>query len=192
MRRFAALLFGLMLPLASTGSVYRGTNYRIDSTHSQAAFGVRLLWLHTINGRFTQITGLMRAGPQPATAIVDATITIDSVVVDSQITRRWLLSREFFDATRYPTVRFVSDPFLLSTLDQGGDLPGQLSLRGVTAPVRFTLQPLYCPSAASPPICHVLLVGHLLRSDFGMTSHRAAVSDQVELNLDIALQTTRH
>ncbi|MGC1550325.1 MAG: YceI family protein [Rhodanobacter sp.] len=178
--------------MASAASVDYGTNYHIDSAHSQAAFGVHLFWIHEISGRFTQITGLMRAGPAPATVIVDATITVDSVAVDSQITRRWLLSREFFDATRYPTVRFISDPFPLSALDSGGDLPGLLNLRGITAPVHFTLKPMYCPPTVSPSICRVVLSGHLQRSDFGMISHRAAVSDQVELKLDIALQVTRH
>jgi polyisoprenoid-binding protein YceI len=170
------------LPLAAPPPA----GYRIDSAHSQAAFGVRLLWLHEINGRFRHIDGAVLPGLQPGTVVVSADIAVDSVAMDSARMRRWVLAPEFFDAADYPDIRFVSDPLPQAVLEHGGPLPGRLSLRGVTAPVSFTLHPLHCEGAPPAP-CRIALNGALQRSGFGMTAHRTALSDQVELSLAIAL-----
>jgi polyisoprenoid-binding protein YceI len=160
--------------------------YRIDSARSQAAFGVRLLWLHEIDGRFRHIDGAVLPGPRADTVVVHADIAVDSVAMESARMRRWVLAPEFFDAADYPEIRFVSDPLPRAVLESGGPLPGRLSLRGVTAPVSFTLHPLRCEGAPPAP-CRIALNGALRRSDFGLVAHRATLSDRVELSLAIAL-----
>ena len=181
---FAACLLPL-LPLLPMQPAPPAT-YRIDSSRSQAVFGVRLLWLHEISGRFRHIDGAVLAGPRSDTVVVRANIAVDSVSMDSPRMRRWVLAPDFFDAAEYPFIRFVSDPLPLATLEQGGPLPGRLSLRGVTAPMSFTLHPLHC-TGAPPTSCRISLNGALQRDDFGMIAHRAALSDRVELNLAITL-----
>jgi polyisoprenoid-binding protein YceI len=171
-----------LLPLAPT----HPAGYRIDSARSQAAFGVRLLWFHEISGRFRHIDGTVLPGPQPGTMVVAADVAVDSVAMDSARMRRWVLAPEFFDVADYPEIRFVSDPLPQAVLERGGPLPGRLSLRGVTAPVSFTLHPMHC--AGPPPApCRIALNGALQRGDFGMTAHGTALSDRVEFNLAIAL-----
>ncbi|GAB3790898.1 YceI family protein [Dyella agri] len=184
MRRHA---HAALLALALLPPTAHGADYRIDSAHSQATFSTHLLW-REILGRFSRIDGTLRDGPQAGSVVVDARIDVASLSADTPASRRRMLAPEFFDAAQFPLIHFVSDPFPLATLERGGALPGRLSLRGVTAPVRFTLQPLHCAPAA----CRVVLVGQLQRSTFGMTSLRAIVSDHVELRLDIALQTVPH
>ncbi|MEW9625883.1 YceI family protein [Rhodanobacter geophilus] len=181
MRRHAraALLALVLLPPTA-----HGADYRIDNAHSQATFSVRLLW-REIHGRFSRIDGTLHDSLPAGSMVVDARIDVASLGADTPASRRRMLAPEFFDAARHPLIHFVSDPFPLATLEHGGALPGRLSLRGVTAPVRFALQPLRC----APTACRVALVGQLQRSAFGMTSHRATVADDVELRLDIALQS---
>jgi len=179
--RFAAWLLPLLplLPFDPSG-------YRIDDARSRADFGVRLLWLHEIVGHFRHIDGTVLPGPRPDTMVVSADIAVDSVAMDSERTRRWLLAPEFFDAKDYPFIHFVSDPLPRSLLDDGGTLPGRLGLRGVTEPVSFVLHPMHCTHAL-PATCRISLSGSLQRSDFGMSAHRAALSDKVELDLAIVL-----
>jgi polyisoprenoid-binding protein YceI len=184
-RPFAAWLLPLLplLPVQTPPSM----SYRIDGANSQAVFGVRLLWLHEISGRFRHIDGAVLAGPTDDTVVVRANIAVDSVMMDSSRMRRWVLAPDFFDAAEYPFIRFVSDPLPWTTLKQGGPLPGRLSLRGVTAPMSFMLHPLYC-TGSSPVSCRISLNGTIQRGDFGMVAHRAALSDRVELNLAITLR----
>lgn len=156
--------------------------WHIESAPSHADFGVRLLWLHTIHGRFGQIAGTV-APRTDGRVVVNASIAANSLAMDSPRLRRWVLDEEFFDAAQYPTLHFVSAPVARDTLDEGGALDGLLTLRGVTRPIRFELLPARCTADA----CLIEARGELKRSEFGMTGHRAVLSDHVELALSIAI-----
>lgn len=178
--RTAAAVALLGLALAAHAAPTRV--WHIQSPPSHADFGVRLLWLHTIQGRFERIAGTVqpRADDQ---VVVDARVAVDSLAMDSQRLRRWVLDEEFFDAAHYPTLHFVSAPVARGALDEGGALEGQLTLRGVTRPMRFELLPARCTADA----CLIEAHGELRRSEFGMGGHRAVLSDHVELALSIAI-----
>lgn len=156
--------------------------WHIQSPPSHVDFGVRLLWLHTVEGRFERIAGTVEPRPGDR-VVVDARVAVDSLAMDSQRLRRWVLDEEFFDARQYPTLHFVSAPVARATLEGGGALEGQLTLRGVTRPVRFQLLPAHCTADA----CTIEARGELERSAFGMTGHRAVLSDHVQLGLSIAI-----
>jgi polyisoprenoid-binding protein YceI len=182
--RHLVLLWLLPLPLLAATA---GTDYRIDPDSSEAVFRVRLFWLDKVNGQFTHVDGDVVPGPHPESWVVNATIPVKSVAMSSARMRKLLLDPSFFDAQHHPTIRFVSDPFAQGDLDHGGTLTGYLTLRGVTAPIRFAMEPMHCdrPATAS---CKIVLRGALQRSTFGMTSNRLALSDNVDLNLSITLQ----
>ncbi|WP_114240916.1 YceI family protein [Dyella sp. C9] len=164
----------------------RAADYRIDPARSHADFGVRLLWLSQIAGRFQEIDGDVTLSALHDTAVVDAHITVDSVHMDSDRIRRWVLAPEFFDVSHYPSIHFVSAPIALAMLEKGGSLDGTLTLRGITRPAHFQLLPSHCP-LESPQQCVIAVHGTIQRSDFGMSGHRAAVSDKVELGMLISL-----
>ena len=183
MRRHFAI--GLLVALVLAAPAARSTDYRIAANRSYADFGVRLFWLHTISGRFMQITGEVRVDPR-GLATVDARISVNSIVMDSVRFRRWVLAPEFFDAAQYPTLHFVSDPIALNALTAGGVLDGQLNMRGMTRPISFELMPATCNTIASTD-CVIEARGTLSRNAFGMNAHRTALSDQVQLGLWITL-----
>lgn len=178
----SVLLTGLMLLYAGAATA---TDYQISPAESHANFAVRLLWLHTIDGRFTDITGRVRVDTR-GMATVNASIRADSLVMDSDRFRRWTLAREFFDAAQYPVIHFVSRPVALAMLTTGGSLEGQLDLRGMTRPVHFYLQPANCQSLAAAA-CVIQAQGTISRSAFGMYGHPASLSDPVHLGLSIRL-----
>lgn len=161
-------------------------DYRIDPARSHADFGVRLFWLSSINGRFEQIDGDVTLSALHDTAVVDARIEVESIHMGSERIRRWVLAPDFFDASRFPSIHFVSVPISLAMLEKGGDLDGTLTLRGVTKPAHFEVLPSTCP-LHSPQQCVISVRGTIQRSDFGMSSHRTAVSDQVQLGMMISL-----
>jgi polyisoprenoid-binding protein YceI len=183
--RLSLLLFLLLLPLAYAAA--SDGDYRIDPAASQAAFQVHVFWLESVHGHFSQVVGDVVPGPRPDSWVVNADIPVDSVAMPSSRLRRWVLAPSFFDASHHPTIHFVSDPFGQAQLDQGGTLTGYITLRGVTAPVQFDVQPAHCEHPALAP-CRIQLSGRVHRSTFGMTSDRLALSDSVDLNLSITLQ----
>lgn len=181
----ASLLFAAQALAAPTA---HAMDYRINSARSDAEFGVRLLWLQTITGRFTQIAGEVKLDDH-GLATVDARITASSIRMASDRLRRWVMAPDFFDALQYPTIHFLSQPITFSMLTTGGVLQGQLTLRGVTQPMRFELLPAHC-TPSEQQTCLIEARGSLSRSAFGMAAHRTALSDQVQLGLLIALEHT--
>jgi len=179
--RLALLAAFLVAPFAAPAA-----DYRIDNARSHAEFRVRLLWVRHISGRFTRIQGEVNLNPLRDTAVVQATVDVDSVAMTSSRLRRWVLDPEFFDARRFPTIQFVSAPLPVRALDQGGPLPGWLTLRGVTQPVEFRLEPGHCTLRRNTA-CQIEVRGEIQRSDYGMSSHSTVVSDTVELGLNITL-----
>lgn len=164
----------------------QAADYRIDPEHSHADFGVKLFWLSQISGRFQQIDGDVTLSALHDTAVVDAHISVDSIKMGSDRIRRWVLAPDFFDASRFPSIHFVSEPITLAMLEKGGDLDGTLTLRGITKPAHFEVLPSPCPLDA-PQQCVISVRGSIQRSDFGMSSHRTAISDQVQLGMMISL-----
>lgn len=182
--RLLALLLLLPSPLfAAAGPA----GYRINPDASEATFQVRLFWLDNVNGHFTHVDGDLAPGPQPESWIVNATIPVNSVSMTSSRMRKMVLAPSFFDAEHHPVIHFVSNPVAQSELTGGGTLTGYLTLRGITAPIQFAMEPERCEQLSAAP-CKILLRGNLQRSTFGMTSNRVALSDRVDLNLSITLQ----
>ena len=178
----------LLAALVLVAPAARSMEYRINPAHSDAEFGVRLLWLQTISGRFTKIAGEVKLDAS-GLATVDARIVTSSIVMRSPRLRRWVLEPDFFDAQDYPTIHFLSQPVTFSMLNTGGAMDGQLTLRGITRPVRFELEPSHC-EPTTEQTCVIEARGTVSRSAFGMGQHRTALSDEVQLGLLIALDHT--
>jgi polyisoprenoid-binding protein YceI len=182
--RRLALLALLFFASSATASE---TDYRIDPLASQATFEVRVLWLEHVDGHFTQIAGDVVPGPGHDSWVVDATISVDSVAMPTSRMRRWVMAPAFFDASHHPLIHFVSNPISQADLDKGGTLTGYLTMRGVTAPIQFAVDPVHCEETSADP-CKIMLHGNLQRSAFGMNTDLLALSDSVVLNLSITLQ----
>lgn len=155
-----------------------------DATRSHAEFQVRVMWLFSVEGRFGNVTGELRLNRAAQTAQVRASIDATRVSMRRKDHEEWVKSAEFFDAARHPRVTFESSSFPLSVLEQGGDIPGTLTVRGQSRPVNFTLRASECPGRAAQA-CAVVADGSIQRGDFGMKSHRTTLGDRVRLHLTI-------
>ncbi|HEX5489593.1 MAG TPA: YceI family protein [Rhodanobacteraceae bacterium] len=160
----------------------------IDPARSQAQFSVRKFWLAHERGTFPQLQGTLR---RIDTAIdadlveVDATLDVNGLRMDDPDHRARVLGPDFFDAARFPWVRFDSDPFPLRVLATGGTVHGMLTLHGERHPMTLTLRPSDCPR--QPLACVIRAHGSISRSTFGMHAWRGVISNRVELDLHISL-----
>ena len=155
----------------------------LDGTRSHAEFGVKVMWLISIHGRFGKVSGTVEIDRFRNQAIVDARIDANAVEMSSSSYESWVKSDEFFDVAHHPEIRFVSEAFPLQRLRKGGDLSGILTIRGVDEPTRFELQPADCEKPAYD--CAIVVDGAIHRSDFGMRSRRGTLSDKVDLHFEV-------
>jgi polyisoprenoid-binding protein YceI len=158
--------------------------WQIMREETAATFRVRLFAIMPLNGRFADVQGTVTLDRARGEAQVSAVIGADSIEMNDPDNTEWVRSAEFFDSARYPQIRFESAPFPLGTLQTGGELNGELSLRGRTEPVAFEVEPGTCGTPAAER-CEVEVEGAIRRSVFGMLARRGAVSDRVQLRFKI-------
>jgi polyisoprenoid-binding protein YceI len=161
----------------------RNDRVELDSARSHATFGVKVMWLVTVHGRFGKVGGIVDVDRFRSFATVDAHIDANAVEMSTQSYEDWVKSDEFFDVARYPEIRFVSESFPLQRLRRGGQLAGTLTIRGVEQPETFRLEAADCDHPAYD--CPIIVSGSIRRSAFGMRSRRGALSDKVDLHFEV-------
>ncbi len=132
MNRFLsiALLFVLV-----TGVVFSQATWKLDKAHSQVKFAVSHMVIAEVTGRFTDFDVTMASMKDDLTdATIEATIKTASVNTDNERRDGHLRSDDFFNAEKYPEIKFRST----AVEKAGKDLfkvHGNLTMRDITKPV---------------------------------------------------------
>ena len=158
----------------------------LDGARSDAQFRVKAAWLLGVRGNFTSVGGQLAVDRSNGMVVVDARIQAKAVRMNLRGYEDWVKSSEFFDVVRHPEIRFVSNPFPIQRLQEGGALPGTLTLRGVSAPVQFRLDAANCEQPGYA--CAIVASATIRRSEFGMRSRLGTLSDKVQLSFDAYLE----
>ena len=156
---------------------------RIDSQRSHAEFSLRAMLLMAVRGQFTTVSGSIRIDRERNLGWVDARIDARLIEMGSGDREEWARSGEFFDSARHPEIRFISDPISRTLLREGGPLRGRLSLRSIDRILDLTVLPADCDQPGRE--CPLHVQGSISRSEFGMNSKRAVLSDKVTLELSV-------
>jgi polyisoprenoid-binding protein YceI len=113
----------------STQTVQQGVpagTYAVDPVHSSVTFAITHNGVATFRSGFERYEAKLSGGEQPR---LEGTVDVTSVEIDEEQLKGHLLSPDFFDAERYPQLRFTSTE--LSVGDDGSArLVGELEIRG--------------------------------------------------------------
>lgn len=184
MRKLSFLLAGLT---AAQFAWAAPEQYKIDDAHSFANWSVRHIVGKT-TGTFTGISGKLMLDPaNPNTGSADVTISVYSLDSGHRERDVHLLTPEFFDANRYPAMRFVSSGFR-STGKDAGVMTGQLTLHGSTRNVEIPYKIL---GFATDPLGNQRAAFEgkfsLNRSDYGIAKYvdsgNGLIGNEVEITL---------
>ena len=158
----------------------------IDAAASHAGITVDLRVAGKVDGRFGRVEGELRpadGGRWQVVARIDArALKLDGPGWMQRSTR----SPSFLDVERHPRIDFVSAPFVRELLRDGGELAGELSLRGRTRVVAFRLEPAECDAPGRG--CPIRVRGTVSRRQFGMVAQRLWLRDEVGFDFQVRLQ----
>ncbi len=138
-------------------------------------------------GRFPGVSGGFVFDPDDWSASsVDATIDVASLYLGDVEWQKKMLSNDFFDAKRYPSMRFTSERVEKGDGDRGR-IHGALTLHGVTRPVTldFAVNRVGRHTYSLQYVAGFSATATIRRSDFGMRHLLPAVGDVVEIRLEI-------
>jgi polyisoprenoid-binding protein YceI len=182
-----ALLLGVALliqgPAVADGAKVRsqGKQHLRLSERSTVQFRVGILGVFKKSGQFPNMRGQIQVSQQQAT--VNVVIDVQSAQMAKASDTKLVLSEPYFNAKRFPEIRFESRKFSLDVLQNGGPIQGVITVRGVRHSQTLEITPDANCKEANKILCPFHAKGSLRRSDFGMTAKKAFVSDRVDLDL---------
>ena len=167
-------------------------SYTIDPYHTFPNFTVDHLGVSTIYGRFNKSSGKLMIDNAAKTGSIDLavdTISVDTGDADKGSRARsrdeHLRSADFFNAAEFPKMTYKS-----SSVAFAGDNPsaveGNLTLLGVTKPLKLTVERFKCNPAqgTGKERCGGNASGKIKRTDFGMKTGVPAIGDEVTLIIE--------
>ena len=170
-------------------------DYAIDPAHSNVQFSVPLMAVSKVTGKFMRYEVKIDAGKGRDVSQAKVTAVIEMASVDTG-SDNWdgkLRTPAFFDAAKYPEIRFTSKR-VRKTGPQKWEAVGSLSLHGVTKDITlpFTIQGRFEDPKADPQI-GIHATFSFDRRDYGMawTDNAEAKVVGTKVTVDIALLANR-
>src|SRR5689334_2814688 len=120
-----------------TPSKYASTKWSIDKVHSNVKFTVTHLVISEVEGYFKIFDGSMEhSKPDFSDAKINFSVDINSINTDNDNRDKHLKSDDFFNAEKFPTMKFESTSFT-PLGNNKYKLVGNLTIRDITKPVTF-------------------------------------------------------
>ena len=171
-------------------SAVQGGTFAVEPGHTRVMFAVSHMGFSTWYGDFTQTSGSLTLDPKtPAADSLDVTVQTASVSTTNAKLDDELRDPTWFDAAKYPTIRFHSTR--VSPTGPGrADVTGDFTLHGVTRPL--VLHAVFNGAGANA-MSKAYTVGFegtgvIRRSDFGVTKYVPLVGDEVRITVSGAFE----
>lgn len=190
-----AATFAVSAPIIAQQAEHNATqiqagNYAVDSSHTLVRFAVEHFGISEFFGTLPGASGTLSIDPKAvSSAKLDVSVPVSTVSTTNKTLDEELVSADWFDAAKYPTMRFVSTK-VVKTGANSADVTGNLTLHGVTKPV--TLKATF-HAAAVNPMKKVYSLGFnasgtIKRADFGVTKYVPMVSDETTIAITAAFE----
>lgn len=125
--------------VVSTGPPELAGTWQLDPAHTRLGFLARQFMITTVRGTFGEVVGSASLDPlNPSESKVSVTIQANSVQTGSS-RRDAHLRAAFFEVEKYPTIEFGSTELRPTRDPEVWTIVGDLTIRGVTRPVEFTM-----------------------------------------------------
>jgi polyisoprenoid-binding protein YceI len=164
------------------------TKWAIDPMHSEVQFKVKHLVISTVSGFFRSFEGSVESENENFDgASIEFSIDINSVDTNQTQRDEHLKSPDFFDAAKYPHIKFKSTSFK-KTGDDEYELKGDLTIRGVTKAVNLHAE--FGGSAADSYgniRAGFEITGKVNRKEFGLTWEGVTEAGSIVVGEDIKL-----
>ena len=158
-----------------------------DRAHSRIGFELQTRWGQRLQGVFPDYDGDVEILADGRRRVRIALRTASVEIVGHPNYTSFSRGDGFFDAARYPDIRFVSDPYPAELLRTGGPLHGVLEMHGVRRRQAFLIAPSPADCARPARDCDLEAAGSVRRGDYGIDAWQIAVRDRVRFLLRVRL-----
>src|SRR5579863_599803 len=170
------------------------TKWVLDPTHSEVTFKIKHLMISNVTGSFSKYDiSVETEGEDFLTAKASFTADIDSISTNNEQRDAHLKSPDFFDAAKFPQLKFKATKYENVDNDGSYELYGDLTIRDVTKNVKLDVE--FGGIVKDPwgsTRAGFSINGKISRKDFGLKWNAATevgfvVGDDVRVHCDIQL-----
>lgn len=171
------------------------TKWVLDPTHSEVLFKIKHLMITNVTGSFAAFDVTAETdGDDFSNAKITFSANTNSITTNNEQRDGHLKSPDFFDAEKYPQIKFISTKFQSTGNDKSFELTGNLTIKEVTKEVKLAVE---FGGIAKDPYGNIKagfsISGKINRADFGLTWNAAletggvVVSEEVRLSSEIQM-----
>jgi len=158
-----------LLVATAAGGAFAADTYKIDPNHTYPSFeadhfGGLSVW----RGKFNKTEGSIVLDRAAKTGSVDITIDTTSIDFGNEKLNQHASSPDMFDVAKFPTATYKGK--LVFSGDTPTDVDGQLTLHGVTKPVKLHIDKFKCivHPMTKKDVCGADATATFNRADFGI------------------------
>ncbi len=165
--------------------------WALDKAHTNVKFSVSHLVISDVEGTFKSFDGTMEASKADfSDAKISFTAEVNSINTDNEQRDNHLKSDDFFNAAKYPQIKFVSTSFV-PLGDNKYKLEGTLTIRDITRQITFDVK--YGGTVAAMGGTHVgfKATSKIDRFDYNLKWNKATeagnmvVGKEVEITINV-------
>jgi polyisoprenoid-binding protein YceI len=162
--------------------------YVLEPSHSNVGFMARHLVVTRVRGAFEKVEARLHVGDTLETSSIEAVIDVASLSSRDQKRDDHLLSADFFDVGRFPTMTFRSTR--VEAADEGRyAVTGDLTIRDQSHPVTLDVEFLGAEKAPwGTPVATFSAAAEIDREQWGLTWNMALESGGVLVSKKIQLE----
>lgn len=155
--------------LAFSTSCAAPTSYELDPNHTFPSFEADHAGLSTFRGKFRSTQGVVRLDREARSGDLSVTIDASSLDFGHDKLNAHAKSDAMFDVEKFPTVTYVGR-FTKFEGDVPSEVEGELTLHGVTKPVKLEIRSFVCrvDPRRKREICGADAAARIHRADFGI------------------------
>ncbi len=169
--------------------------WALDPTHSEVQFKIKHLMITNVTGSFNIFTVSAQSEDEDFTkAKVSFTADVNSISTNNEQRDAHLKSADFFDAEKFPQIKFVATKSENVDSDGSYELYGDLTIRDVTKNVKLSVEfGGVVKDSWGNTKAGFTINGKINRKDFGLTWNAVTeaggvmVSEEVRLSAEIQL-----
>lgn len=165
------------------------TKWALDPTHSELHFKAKHLMITNVSGSFEKLSATAETeGEDFSTAKIFVTAEVGSINTTNEQRDNHLKSGDFFDAEKFPTIKFESTKLEKKSGDVFS-LQGNLTIKDVTKPVKLDME--YAGTQKDPygnTKAGFSIKGKINRTDYGLTWNATLETGGLLVSEDIKIE----
>jgi polyisoprenoid-binding protein YceI len=183
--RITTLLLAATLTSTLVPGVASAANYKLDSDHTYPSLEFSHMGLSVWRGKFDHTTGTAKLDLAARTGTVSVQVDTNSIDFGLASMHDYAVRPDWLDVKKYPVMTYTGS--LVFDGDKAVAVDGQLTLRGITKPLKLTINSFACIEHPfyKKEVCGADAEGQLNRADFGMTQFAEGEAGKVRLRIQV-------